>query len=315
MFVTENLDKLTSEGFRSFLVGSNTKHWSGLHRLGPAMTEDMDKLKAALRLLADDSQPVRARLDRIRPARRTPMVRKLNRAVITAILLVLFPDRYGVWNNVAEAGMVKLGLWPDMPRGASFGERYERMNAVVLDVASELGVDLWTLDLLWWRVVQEDDRASAEVEGEERTEAEEQAGRAAAFGLEKHLHDFLVDNWDQTVLGRDWMLLEEDGETVGSHYQTGEVGEIDILAKHRSQDRWLVVELKRNQSSDETVGQVLRYMGWVRRRKAGKRAPVEGLVICHEVDAKLKYALDGQRDMRCMTYQVSFALSDVPGLE
>lgn len=315
MFEAKNLDRLTAENFRAFLIFSNNRHWEGLQRMGPAITEDMDKLRAALRLLADDSQLIRARLDRIRPPGRDPMVRKLNRAVVTAILLVMYPDRCGVWNNVSEAGMAKLGLWPEMPRGASFGDRYERMNAVLLDMAQEVGVDLWTLDMLWWRLVQEDarDNRPEEVEPAEKTESEQKLAGVAAFGLEKHLHDFMVDNWEQTTLGRDWLLLEEDGETVGSHYQTGEVGEIDIVAKHRSENRWLVIELKRNQTSDETVGQLLRYMGWVRRRKA-EGALVEGLIICREVDQRIQYALDGQPHIRCMTYQVRFSLGDAPGL-
>lgn len=315
VFAAENLDKLIPEDFRALLIFSNNRHWEGLQRMGPAMTENMGKLKAALHVLADESQPIHVRLDKIRPPGHDPMVRKLNRAVLTAILLVVYPDRYGVWNNVSEAGMVKLGLWPEMPRGASFGERYERVNAVLLDVAREVGVDLWTLDMLWWRLVQEDVRINRpeEVEAEQKAESGQEPVGIASFGLEKHLHDFLVDNWDHTSLGRDWILLEEDGETVGSHYQTGEVGEIDIVAKHRSENRWLVIELKRNQTSDETVGQVLRYMGWVRRRKA-EGAVVEGLIICREVDQRLQYALDGQPNIRCMNYQVRFSLGEIPGL-
>src|SRR5262249_35976603 len=34
--------------------------------------------------------------------------------------------------------------------------------------------------------------------------------------------------------------------------------------------RWLVIELKREQSTGQTVGQLLRYVGWVRRHLAGK---------------------------------------------
>ena len=64
------------------------------------------------------------------------------------------------------------------------------------------------------------------------------------------------------------------------------------MARHRSENRWLVIELKRNQSSDETVGQILRYMGWMRRRKA-EGAAVEGLIICREIDQRLQYTLDG----------------------
>jgi RecB family endonuclease NucS len=135
------------------------------------------------------------------------------------------------------------------------------------------------------------------------------------FGLERYLHEFLVDNWERLDLGKEWALLEEDGDVVGSHYPTGEVGEIDLLAKHKSADRWLVIELKRDQSSDATVGQLLRYMGWVRRKLANGRGEVRGLIICSEPDTKMRYALDGQPHIQCMTYQVSFALGLVPSFE
>ena len=62
---------------------------------------------------------------------------------------------------------------------------------------------------------------------------DENADIGAGFALERHLHEFLVDNWDSTDVGREWQMLEEDGEIVGVYYNTGEVGEIDILAKHR----------------------------------------------------------------------------------
>ena len=46
-------------------------------------------------------------------------------------------------------------------------------------------------------------------------------------------------HWEQTELGRDWVLLEEEGELVGYKYNTREVGEIDLLARHRTDSRWL----------------------------------------------------------------------------
>ena len=132
--------------------------------------------------------------------------------------------------------------------------------------------------------------------------------------MERHLHEFLVDNWSRTSLADEWELLEKDGDIVGSHYATREVGEIDLLARHSTDNRWLVIELKRNQSSDNTVGQTLRYMGWVRRNLATEGGTVEGLIICGEIDRKPQYALDGQSSPRCMTYQVSCNLSPLPAL-
>ncbi len=84
------------------------------------------------------------------------------------------------------------------------------------------------------------------------------------FSLERHLHEFLRDNWSHTSLGREWQLYDEEGKEAeaGYQYPCG-VGYIDLLAEHKDKPEWLVVELKRGQTSDSTVGQVLRYMGWV----------------------------------------------------
>ena len=32
------------------------------------------------------------------------------------------------------------------------------------------------------------------------------------FALERHLHEFLADNWAKTVLGQEWMIHSEPGE-------------------------------------------------------------------------------------------------------
>jgi len=74
-----------------------------------------------------------------------------------------------------------------------------------------------------------------------------------------------------------------------------------------------VIELKKGQTSDATVGQVLRYMGWVRRNLANG-AEVDGLIVCRDTDQRILYALDGQSNIRCMIYEVSFALRPAVGL-
>ena len=40
------------------------------------------------------------------------------------------------------------------------------------------------------------------------------------FALEEHLEDFLIENWDETDLGKEYDIYEEDGEKVGQQYQT-----------------------------------------------------------------------------------------------
>ena len=66
----------------------------------------------------------------------------------------------------------------------------------------------------------------------------------SVFALEKHLEDFLVQNWKQTELGKDYDIYEEDGELVGQQYPS-DTAPIDILAISKDKKSLLVVELKK----------------------------------------------------------------------
>lgn len=128
-----------------------------------------------------------------------------------------------------------------------------------------------------------------------------------AFAMEKHLEAFLVANWNQTLLSKEFDIYEEDGEIVGQQYAT-DAGEIDILAISKDKKRLLVVELKRGRASDVVVGQILRYMGFVKEQIAEDNQSVEGAIIALEDDPKLKWALVSAPSITFYKYQVSFKL-------
>jgi hypothetical protein len=73
----------------------------------------------------------------------------IGRAIATAVLHVLHPDKYGVWNGTSENGMKFCGVWPSFERGESAGMRYLRINEMLLRLAGDLNVNLWVLDMLW----------------------------------------------------------------------------------------------------------------------------------------------------------------------
>jgi restriction system protein len=129
----------------------------------------------------------------------------------------------------------------------------------------------------------------------------------AAFAMEQHLEAFLVTNWNQTLLSRDFSIYEEDGEAVGQQYAT-DAGPIDILAVSRDKKRLLVVELKRGRASDVVVGQILRYIGFVKEQIAEKGQTVEGAIIALEEDAKLRWALSAVPSISFYRYEISFKL-------
>ena len=296
VFDPDHIAELSEVDFRSFLYFENNQHWTGLNRQVSRLTADMDQLRHALTALLDESRPIPERFDEALGS-----VKGLGKALATAILLVNYPDHYGVWNNTSEAALKALDLWPPFDRGATMGQKYVQINRILNELARNLGVDLWTLDALTWGVIG----GKEEIESVEEIETQEQR-----FGLERHLHEFLRDNWDFTELGKEWAIYSEPGDDAAGYEYPTDVGRIDILAKHKSRLEWLVIELKRGQSTDQTVGQVLRYMGWMERHMAAPGETVKGMIISRTVDKAMLYAVNAVGDNRIsvMQYEVHFRL-------
>ena len=129
----------------------------------------------------------------------------------------------------------------------------------------------------------------------------------AAFVMEKHLEDFLVQNWVQTELGKEYDIYEEEGECVGQQYQT-DTGPLDILAISKDKTQLLVVELKKGRASDVVVGQILRYMGYVKEELAEKEQSVKGVIIALEDDQRIRRALAVVPTIDFYRYQINFKL-------
>ncbi|MFA6135219.1 MAG: endonuclease NucS domain-containing protein [Phycisphaerae bacterium] len=128
----------------------------------------------------------------------------------------------------------------------------------------------------------------------------------SAFALEEHLEEFLVENWAQTELGREFDIYEEEGEKA-QQYQT-DTGPLDILAVSKDKKRLLVVELKKGRASDAVVGQTLRYMSFVEEMLAADDQTVHGVVIALEDDARIRRALKMVPNIQFYRYQISFKL-------
>ncbi len=156
VFSDENLPNLTKDDFLGFLLIKNNRHWDGIHRYGSKITKDMDALREALRDLLDESRPLSRRLDEIRPPSGPGRIKGLGPATFTPILFVRYPEKYGVFNETSKTALKRLSLWPGVASSAPFSEQYTKVNECVLDIAKELGIDLWTLDALWWRARDKD---------------------------------------------------------------------------------------------------------------------------------------------------------------
>ena len=130
---------------------------------------------------------------------------------------------------------------------------------------------------------------------------------ASEFALERHLEDFLVKNWKKTTLGKKYNIYEIDGEIVGQQFPS-DTGPIDILALSKDKKTFLVVELKKGRVSDNVVGQIQRYMGYVKQDLAEKNQEVKGVIIGFEDDVKIQRALSVANNIDFYKYKVDFKL-------
>lgn len=82
------------------------------------------------------------------------------------------------------------------------------------------------------------------------------------------------------------------------------VGPIDVLAIDDS-GAFVVFELKRAPSSDHAIGQLSRYMGWV-KQTIGKDRKVRGVIVAKTISDNLRYAVSVIPDVSLFEHENQF---------
>lgn len=122
--------------------------------------------------------------------------------------------------------------------------------------------------------------------------------------LEQYLEDLLVEQWNTLPWGEELLYLDRQVEC-------GKLGTLDILARDRNTGDFVVIELKRDQGDDQVVGQVSRYMGWIKKQRADhEEVGVRGVIVAHEATERLRSAVAAHPNMGLYIYQ--FAVTVVP---
>ncbi len=145
--------------------------------------------------------------------------------------------------------------------------------------------------------------------GSEDSATEDDDGSDAAgqaFGLEYQLRDFLAQNLPSVDIdgSRLTLFVDVTGRD-GIEYPTA-VGPIDILAKDEA-GGFVVFELKRARTADKALGQLARYMGWV-KHTIGRDATVRGVIVAREIDARIRYGASVIPGVSLFEYAVQFTL-------
>ncbi len=152
IFSIEKIRNISWDQFSGFLKFENNNHWHGIDlqiKLGNYLKNKFDDVVDALSTLLDETKPISARFNQANN------IKDLGKAKISPILLIAYPDKYGVWNSVSEWCLKTLGIWLyNLPNKSekklSDGEVYEAVNNVLLRLSEIMDVDLWTLDAIFW---------------------------------------------------------------------------------------------------------------------------------------------------------------------
>lgn len=131
--------------------------------------------------------------------------------------------------------------------------------------------------------------------------------------------EFLLERDLQLYLAKNLHVIEPglrlyDGEE-GSGFEFAAGGRrIDILAVDGT-DSLVVLELKVSRGYDRVIGQLLRYVNWVRQNVAESGQKVRGMIVCRTVSDDLRLACASIPDVELFEYQLSVTVNKIPVLD
>jgi len=152
-------------------------------------------------------------------------------------------------------------------------------------------------------------RKETQVQTEEALEKELSATEIVP-GMERLLEDFLEANLEQIEKGL--TLYQDDKGIPGRQYPT-DIGTIDLLCIDKNK-KFVVIEIKKEKGSDKTIGQITRYMGWVKQKLANNQE-VRGIIVVHEVDERLEYSASVMNNIETKYYKIDLKFVSKKELE
>ena len=124
------------------------------------------------------------------------------------------------------------------------------------------------------------------------------------------LEEFIYQKWFEIDWGSS-LEFYKDNKHGARRFPAG-AWTIDFLARDTGTNDLVIIQLKRGETSDSTVGQLLRYISWIKEKVAAEDQNVRGIIITKDVDAALEYAVRSLPYVAVKTYEVDFQLKLKP---
>jgi hypothetical protein len=147
---------------------------------------------------------------------------------------------------------------------------------------------------------------STVAEGEDEEPTAEPSSAGGEFAYEADLRNYLAKNLIKLEPGL--RVYEEEGIT-GIEFPVG--GRfIDILATD-AKGSLVVIELKVSRGYDRVVGQLMRYVAWIKKNLAEPNQNVRGVIVARGISEDLLLACSMVPGMELFEYELSLSLKRV----
>lgn len=136
--------------------------------------------------------------------------------------------------------------------------------------------------------------------------AEERSAESGEFAYEADLRNYLSKNLHQLESG---LRVYEDEGVTGVEFPVG--GRfIDILGIDTDRNL-VVIELKVSRGYDRVVGQLMRYVAWIKKNLADETQSVRGMIVARQISEDLLLACSLVPEVELYEYQLSLSLNRI----